>query len=92
MQSLLRDFLDSLYSLDREGSVMMKNIGAPDRMVRLGIGTLLVAISIYVAWQINPWLGLIPLIIGAFLVYEAALGWCALYALLGKNTCPISER
>lgn len=71
---------------------MKKNIGSADRLVRLGIGTLFVAASIYVAWQINPWLGLIPLVIGAFLVYEAAIGWCALYALLGKNTCPVRAR
>ena len=86
------DLLDTLFLRAREGSVMKKNIGAADRMIRLGIGTLLVAVSIYVAWQINPWLGLIPLIIGAFLVYEAAIGWCALYALLGKNTCKTSEQ
>ena len=68
---------------------MKNNIGTPDRMVRIGIGTLLVAASIYIAWRYNPWIGLIPLIIGAFAIYEAAIGWCALYALLGKNTCPV---
>ena len=92
MPFILRDILANLYSLDREGSVMNKNIGTSDRMVRIGIGTLLVAASIYLAWRYNPWIGLIPLILGAFSIYEAAIGWCALYALMGKNSCPVAER
>lgn len=71
---------------------MKQNLGFPDRLIRLGLGILLVAASLAVAWRSNPWLGVIPLVLGAFAIYEAAIGWCAVYALLGKNTCPVAQR
>lgn len=61
----------------------------PDRFIRMGIGMLLVAVGVYAAYRINVWIGALILLAGIFAFYEAAVGWCAVYALLGRNTCPI---
>jgi hypothetical protein len=68
---------------------MRPNIGARDRMIRLGIGIIFLAAGIYVTYRINVWAGALVVLLGAFSVLEAVYGWCAVYALLGKNTCPI---
>jgi general stress protein CsbA len=68
---------------------MRPNIGTPDRLIRLALGIVLLAAGTYVTYRANVWLGAIVVLIGAISVLEAAYGWCALYALLGKNTCPV---
>lgn len=30
-------------------------------------------------------------LLGAFCLYMSVYAWCALYAFLGKNTCPAEE-
>lgn len=66
---------------------MKKNIGTPDRVFRLSLGLVLLAAAIF-----SP-LGLVIRIIftaaAVFTLYEALVGWCALYALIGKNSCPV---
>jgi hypothetical protein len=65
---------------------MKKNIGTPDRIVRLCIGIFLFVGVFFVS-------GIVPRIIlsvfALFSIYEALIGWCAFYALIGRNTCPI---
>lgn len=79
-------------SADADHGLMRRNIGIADRMARLGIGVVLAAAGLYLAYRINIWAGALPVLIGAFSILEALYGWCAVYALLGKNTCPISAR
>lgn len=69
--------------------LMRQNIGTPDRLIRLGIGIVLLAAGIYATYKINLWAGALIVLIGAFSIFEALYGWCAIYALLGKNTCPV---
>lgn len=69
-----------------------KNIGKLDRLARLIIGILAMAVGSYFAITMNFWIGMIIAFIGLFSVYEAVVGWCVLYAWLGKNTCPVHER
>ncbi|MBN8892008.1 MAG: hypothetical protein BGP12_13220 [Rhodospirillales bacterium 70-18] len=59
---------------------MTVNIGTIDRVLRLVIGVVLIAL-VFVGPQ-TPWgwLGLIPLATAAF-------RFCPLYSLLGMNTC-----
>jgi len=61
-----------------------KNIGTYDRVVRIGIGVLLLLVAITTTW--NPWL----LFFSGFAFFEAIFSWCGLYAVLGKSTCPIN--
>jgi hypothetical protein len=58
-------------------------------MIRFGIGVILSAVGIYVTYRINIWAGALVVLIGAFSILEALYGWCVIYALLGKNTCPV---
>lgn len=60
---------------------MKKNIGKNDRLLRFGIGLLLLG---YAWWQ-HSW---IALGFALFTFYEALAGWCIMYQLLGKNSCP----
>lgn len=63
---------------------MQRNAGSIDRGARiiLGLGLILMAVTgPRTPWG---WLGLIPLLTGLS-------GFCALYALLGIDTCPASR-
>lgn len=65
---------------------MKKNIGTTDRIVRLILGVLLFLVIGFTKNEIVQW---ILFVASIFCVFQAIVGWCALYALLGKNTCPI---
>ncbi len=60
-----------------------KNIGAYDRLLRLVAGAVLLLFAINTTW--NP----IIIFFSDFLFFEALFGWCAIYAITGKNTCKV---
>lgn len=64
---------------------MRRNIGTPDRLLRLTISILL----FIAAWYFASW---ILLAFALFTLYEAVAGWCLFYQLIGKNTCHLDER
>ncbi len=57
-----------------------------DRIARIVIA-MLALVAAYVVEQAGLRIALV--VLGIFSAYEAVAGWCALYALLGRNTCPI---
>lgn len=58
---------------------MRKNEGAVDRLLRVALGLVLIAL-VYTGPQTRwGWLGLIPLVTGL-------VGYCPLYAVLGFST------
>ena len=59
---------------------MKSNVGGIDRIVRIVVGVLLVALAATGQVGAWGWIGLLPLATGA-------LGWCPPYGLLGINTC-----
>ena len=59
-----------------------KNIGKPDRILRLSISLALLVWAIATTW--NP----ILIFFSGFTLFEAIFSWCGFYAALGKNTCP----
>ena len=60
---------------------MKKNIGKPDRILRLIVGLLLLVWAyVQMSW--------ILLILGLFTLFEASMSWCILYQILGKSSCP----
>ena len=65
---------------------MKKNIGTFDRVLRLVLGILFFIGILFVD---NLILKIILGIVGLFCFYEALVGWCAFYALIGRRTCPI---
>lgn len=63
---------------------MNKNIGKKDRFLRLGLSAL---VFLFAWWQ-SSW---ILLFIAIFVLYESIAGWCLIYQLIGKNSCPIQK-
>lgn len=61
-----------------------KNLGTPDRLVRILLGLFLTSIGIT---SQNP----VLVLLGLFSLYEALSSWCVFYALLGKNTCSLKR-
>lgn len=61
---------------------MKKNIGTKDRLVRLAFACVLLILAYY-------FYSLILLATSLFVFYEAFAGWCIMYQILGKNSCPL---
>ena len=61
---------------------MTTNIGGIERILRIVIGLVLVALAATGQIGVWGWLGLVPLATGL-------IGWCPPYSLLGINTCPM---
>ena len=59
---------------------MTSNVGGIDRIFRITIGVILVALAATGITGLWAWVGLLPLATGL-------LGWCPPYSLLGINTC-----
>ena len=61
---------------------MKFNVGGIDRILRIVVGAVLIALAAThtVGWW--GWLGVIPLLTGL-------IRFCPLYTLLGINTCPV---
>ncbi len=64
---------------------MKRNVGGIDRVLRIVVGAalMIMAATGVVGWW--GWLGIIPLATGL-------VGFCALYPLLGMNSCPLDKR
>lgn len=64
---------------------MDKNVGTIDRVLRVGVGLLLIALA--ATGTIGAWgyLGVVPLLTGL-------LSRCPAYTLLGLRTCPSESR
>lgn len=62
---------------------MEKNIGGVDRIVRLLIGIVIVALGIYY----ESWWGLI----GVIPILTAIIGFCGFYVPLGISTCKMKK-
>ena len=63
---------------------MKRNVGGIDRVLRIvGAALMIMAATGVVGWW--GWLGIIPLATGL-------VGFCALYPLLGMNSCPLDKR
>ena len=62
---------------------MKCNVGNIDRILRISIGAILVALTANGTIGLWGWLGLIPLATGIF-------RFCPAYPLLGINSCGIS--
>ena len=59
---------------------MMKNVGSPDRIARIVLGVVLIALALTGAFSPWGWIGVIPLVTGL-------VGLCPIYMILGVRTC-----
>lgn len=60
---------------------MKSNVGGIDRVLRIVIGLVLIALAATGTVGVWGWIGVVPLA-------TAALGFCPLYTVLGINSCP----
>jgi hypothetical protein len=65
---------------------MNANVGNADRLIRLVLAALAAVIAVSVG--ASSGLGLLLLVVAGVLVVTAAVGFCPLYRLVGKSTCP----
>ncbi|MDM7456233.1 MAG: DUF2892 domain-containing protein [Tepidimonas sp.] len=59
---------------------MTRNVGGIDRILRIVIGLVLVALAATGTVGVWGWIGVVPLATGL-------IGWCPPYAIFGINTC-----
>jgi membrane-associated protease RseP (regulator of RpoE activity) len=59
---------------------MKKNVGGIDRILRIVVGLVLIALVFVGPQSVWGWIGVIPLVTGLF-------NFCPFYPLLGINTC-----
>lgn len=64
---------------------MNANVGTADRVIRLILGAVLVALYLY-GTVVGGW-GIVLLIAGLVLIATALFKFCPIYRLLGANTC-----
>ena len=60
------------------------NESMPDRLIRVIVGIVVIALVFVGPKTSWGWLGLVPLITGL-------VGWCPAYTLLGIRTCPLRK-
>ena len=58
----------------------MKNVGGIDRILRIVVGLVLIALAATGTVGVWGYVGVVPLLTGL-------VGWCPPYALFGWNTC-----
>jgi len=64
---------------------MKTNVGGIDRILRIVIGLVLIALTVTGTIGVWGWLGVVLLATGA-------LGWCPPYAIFGWNTCSMKKQ
>jgi hypothetical protein len=57
------------------------NVGGVDKLLRIAVGIVLIALVFVGPKTAWGWIGVVPLVTGL-------LNTCPLYSLLGLNTCP----
>jgi hypothetical protein len=71
------------------GTIMTRNVGSIDRILRIVVGLALIAYAIPIGfsqtgWNWVGWIGVVPIL-------TALVGNCPAYSLLGLSTCPIKK-
>lgn len=63
---------------------MKSNVGGLDRILRIVVGIVLIALAVTGTVGAWGWIGVVPLLTGL-------IGWCPAYPLLGISTCPMKK-
>ena len=64
---------------------MTSNVGGIDRILRIVLGLVLIALVFVGPQTAWGWIGIVPLATGL-------LGWCPPYAIFGFNTCNVKPK
>ena len=60
------------------------NVGSADRIIRIILGVVLIALTLTGTIGAWGWIGVVPLVTGL-------IGNCPVYSLLGISTCPVKQ-
>ena len=60
------------------------NVGTPDRIARVVLGLVLIALTLGGVIGAWGWIGVVPLL-------TAAIGSCPLYSVFGISSCPLKK-
>ena len=63
---------------------MKTNVGTLDRIARIVLGLVLIALTLTGTIGVWGWIGVVPLATAVF-------GFCPAYTLLGMSTCPMKK-
>ena len=63
---------------------MKANVGGIDRIARIVVGLVLIALAATGTVGVWGWIGVVPLLTGL-------IRWCPLYPLLGISSCPLQK-
>ena len=63
---------------------MKANVGGIDRVLRIVVGLVLMALAAAGIVGVWGWIGFVPLLTGL-------IRWCPVYPLLGINSCPLKK-
>lgn len=64
---------------------MKTNVGNIDRIARIAIGVILIALALTGTIGAWGWIGIVPLVTGL-------MRSCPLYSLIGFSSCPMPDR
>ena len=68
----------------RKENEMSLNVGSWDRVLRVVVGLVLIALAATGTVGLWGWIGVVPVATGLF-------GFCPAYSLLGIKTCPMKK-
>jgi Protein of unknown function (DUF2892) len=80
--------IGSFFNFYKENG-MKQNVGGIDRILRIVISVVLLALAYLGNLGAYTWVGYL---LGAVMVGTAAIGWCPPYALFGWNTCSLKNK
>lgn len=63
---------------------MSQNVGGIDRILRIVVGAVLLALVFVGPQTVWGWIGVVPLVTGL-------VGWCPAYLPFGLKTCPVPK-
>ena len=64
---------------------MKKNVGTPDRIIRLIVAALFAVL--YFTGTVSGTVGLVLLVLGIVFALTALISFCPIYAIFGMSTC-----
>lgn len=64
---------------------MQANVGGIDRILRIVVGIVLIALAATGTVGLWGWIGVVPLLTGL-------IRWCPVYPLLGISSCPMNKQ
>lgn len=71
---------------------MTQNVGRTDKTIRLIVAAAIAVVLVTGAIALASTLGIILVVVGVIFLFTALVNWCAVYALFGVSTCPVTNR